>query len=102
MDAAYEPAAAGEKVTVTSADPPALMLRDVGETEKAAASAPDRVIAVTERLMPPAFDTVRVCEPELPSITDPRARDEATEIAGCDAEVPVPLRETEVGLLGSL
>ena len=94
-DALLVPAEVGEKVTVTSWFWPALTLKEVGETENAAASAPERVMSGTTSVASPELDMLSVWEPDAPTVTDPKAREDETEI---DGAVPVPLNDTLVGL----
>jgi hypothetical protein len=67
----------------------------VEETENAVASAPERVMSVTVSSASPTLDMLSVWETEAPTVTDPKAREDETEI---DGAVPVPLNDTLVGL----
>jgi len=96
----FVPADVGAKVTVTSWLCPALIANDVAETENSAALAPERVMLLTLNAASPVLETVKVCEVVDPISVLPRSRLATTEIVGAitTAKVPVPLRETLVGV----
>jgi hypothetical protein len=75
------------------------MLSVVGLTENIPASAPPTAIPLTVSVAVPGFETVSVAVVELPTSAPPTSSEPLTEIAGW---VPVPVSDTEVGLVGSL
>ena len=94
-DAVLLPADAGEKVTLTSWLPPALTVKDVGETEKAAASAPDIEMPETLSAALPVLETASVWLPEAPAATSPKVNEAATEMTGTGIS-PLPFTDTSV------
>ena len=65
------------------------------ETRKATASVPDRVMSDTTSVASPVLEMVSFWEPDEPTVTAPKAREDETEM---DGAVPVPLSDTLVGL----